>query len=498
MFAKKNTQAPNQKLKLLLEKTKFQAVLVSSDSQASHHSVLEESWTPTTLPGLFKNIQETTGHHSIDIILGGSLYQLNYLQVESSQDQESVLEAKAATMIPGKIEDLGVDYQILSESNDQKTYQLFVVKKNLLSLIGKSAQNAGLHVLSVEGLPQVLASNRKSTKPELLLWQDDLTNLALVYQSKAYLSLRCQPEDVYKQIDSLLSSTSTDLNLNITSLVMAKDTADSPNKPKLKAKKLKLKEADLNPFAENDELGFDADSSSPPSEVFAEQSEDSTESTSTDSPESTPDKPKDPGIMGPDLAAPKPPLKVLETEKTMDAAKSNSEPRRPEKSNTKAIVIIVTILAVLAGLVGGGLLVYRNALSDPGQQPQVIESDATPTPSPTPLEDPDATASGQVDETSSDSEIDRAEIAIQILNGSGVPGAAGDVADLLTAENYDDIDTGNASSFDYDTTEVRVAAGNQALFADIESILEVSYEITQGDPLDEDSDFDVVITVGDN
>jgi|GEM_PF-1376528 len=47
------------------------------------------------------------------------------------------------------------------------------------------------------------------------------------------------------------------------------------------------------------------------------------------------------------------------------------------------------------------------------------------------------------------------EIAISILNGSGVPGEAGRVASLLDEETYEIVSIGNADSFDYQETIIR-------------------------------------------
>lgn len=43
---------------------------------------------------------------------------------------------------------------------------------------------------------------------------------------------------------------------------------------------------------------------------------------------------------------------------------------------------------------------------------------------------------------------------IEILNGSGLSGAASQVVDLLVQNNYDDFETGNADNFDYTKTQV--------------------------------------------
>ncbi|HEY0125597.1 MAG TPA: LCP family protein, partial [Blastococcus sp.] len=56
-----------------------------------------------------------------------------------------------------------------------------------------------------------------------------------------------------------------------------------------------------------------------------------------------------------------------------------------------------------------------------------------------------------------------AEVSVAVLNGSGVPGLASSTAAALTAEGYQVASTGNADNNQYTGTEIRHAAGDQAL-----------------------------------
>jgi hypothetical protein len=50
--------------------------------------------------------------------------------------------------------------------------------------------------------------------------------------------------------------------------------------------------------------------------------------------------------------------------------------------------------------------------------------------------------------------VDRSPISIQILNGSGVSGAAAKTAETLEGLGYTIADTGNADNANYETTEI--------------------------------------------
>ena len=125
----------------------------------------------------------------------------------------------------------------------------------------------------------------------------------------------------------------------------------------------------------------------------------------------------------------------------------------------------------------------KDTPSSTAETPQTI--------SPSPAQSPQPTAEQPAP--------DRASVTIQILNGSGIPGKAGTVKDLLTGLGYQDIDTGNADTYDYDQTEISVADANTALLnlliADLKSAYDLSDESTA---LSADSEYDAIIIVGKN
>lgn len=107
----------------------------------------------------------------------------------------------------------------------------------------------------------------------------------------------------------------------------------------------------------------------------------------------------------------------------------------------KAGLVILLILFGISGWVMYLTTQYPDLLtfSFPGTtQP---EPTVTPTPPP-------------ADETPTPTPIDRSAITLEVLNGVGIAGAAGDTADQLEALGYTIIDTGNAEAQDYQTTTV--------------------------------------------
>lgn len=136
-------------------------------------------------------------------------------------------------------------------------------------------------------------------------------------------------------------------------------------------------------------------------------------------------------------------------------------------------VVLLTVL-----LTSGGLYYYKNFMN---KKPQKTISQLTSKPvnTPTPTEALTKTT------------------AVQILNGSGIPGEAGKVAELLKSSGFEKIETGNADAYTYKTTQVAVREKTpKDVYDAIVKALEKNYIVTQSAHLKNSSQFDVVITVG--
>lgn len=155
-------------------------------------------------------------------------------------------------------------------------------------------------------------------------------------------------------------------------------------------------------------------------------------------------------------------------------------------NNGKRYFLIFLLVLVLLGLVGGGIYVYRRAMTRRG----VVE--ATPTPEVYFKETQEATPTPTPEE-----ELNRADLKIEVLNGSGVAGLAGKAAEYLEGLGYEDIKTGNADNYDYEQTEIAIKEDKQNYLSMIRKDLEDKYPPAEEvGTLEDDSDFDVVITLG--
>ncbi len=93
---------------------------------------------------------------------------------------------------------------------------------------------------------------------------------------------------------------------------------------------------------------------------------------------------------------------------------------------------------------------------------------ARPTPTPSPIPTPIVTPTPAVN---------KKELEIEILNGSGIAGVASTLKTLLEEKGYTVAGTGNAANYDYAQTEIQVKADKSAFLSVLQADLSGSYVI---------------------
>lgn len=164
-----------------------------------------------------------------------------------------------------------------------------------------------------------------------------------------------------------------------------------------------------------------------------------------------------------------------------------------EKANTslplKVILPIIVILAIIGALLGG-IYYYKTSLSenDTSTSDENEKEITAPTQSPQPTES----------EESEQEEVNLEEFKVNVLNGSGIAGEAGNAAELLENEGFGAPKTGNAKSYDFTTTQVELKETvPESVYNKVKDALSENYIVEKSeDFLDDASSFDIVITVG--
>lgn len=162
----------------------------------------------------------------------------------------------------------------------------------------------------------------------------------------------------------------------------------------------------------------------------------------------------------------------IKTEDTTDAVYVR------KSSSTSRLFILALFIGLIVGLfIFGGYVFYDSGFN-------FIKPAATPTPTamqPSPTEEP---------------ELNLSEYNVQVQNGTGESGAAGEVASLLEEAGFENIDTGNADNYDYTDTEVAMKGSvNKLVFDKIKEALS-EFNVVQVTNLDDESEFDIVVVSG--
>lgn len=187
-----------------------------------------------------------------------------------------------------------------------------------------------------------------------------------------------------------------------------------------------------------------------------------------------------------------PTLKIEENKPEIKEEKKDPLETQIEQEEKQTIPFWVLFLAFLLGLalgagIVGGLFFYKSKMLD-------VKSTPTPTSTSKPVDSPQMQGTPVSSPSASPAALKN--IKVNILNGTGVKGAAAKVEALITAAGFEDITVGNASTFNFTKTVIQIKkdVGSEVLKA-IQKALGDTYELEEKDPTKTQTS-DVIITVG--
>lgn len=152
-----------------------------------------------------------------------------------------------------------------------------------------------------------------------------------------------------------------------------------------------------------------------------------------------------------------------------------NQPRGSKKKKTGVIIGVV----ILAVVVGGIIMSRQPKKTDQTVVSVVDKKELSPTEKP---------------------KIDKKSVKIQVLNGTGTPGQAGDASEALQKAGYsaENIATGNAEEFDNTTTSIKVKAGFEDVANDIKKALKDVFDDVNisSIELDKKGEYDIIVVTG--
>lgn len=159
------------------------------------------------------------------------------------------------------------------------------------------------------------------------------------------------------------------------------------------------------------------------------------------------------------------------------------------KTNIKLVIIITIVSALVAAVVSGGVYVYLSGVESFSRQ-------ATPTPTPELISLPTPVPT----ESPEPEPVDLGDFSVQVLNGSGTPGAARAGEDVLVKAGFRVASTGNAANYNFEATVVQAKPNVAAeVVSEAKKALEgAGYKVEIGEALASSSEYDIVAIIGSN
>ena len=148
-----------------------------------------------------------------------------------------------------------------------------------------------------------------------------------------------------------------------------------------------------------------------------------------------------------------------------------------KKSNKKSLILVAIVMLIGAGI----FLIVRGLGGGEDVSPSPTPTDNLFTPSPT--ETPES--------------VDKSEVEIEVLNGTGIAGEASFLQEKLQELGFEKIDVGNADDQENETTEVTFSSSlSEAMVDEITKELESIYKDVNTTTSRSLTEVDVRITTG--
>jgi len=181
---------------------------------------------------------------------------------------------------------------------------------------------------------------------------------------------------------------------------------------------------------------------------------------------------------------------------------------RKGRKSRRLVLILFLFIVIFGGIVAGkSYLGVGDREEDKKVTPTPAENEIefiieTPTPSdstetPVPKATVTPTPKPTIDPVDKETGLDRSDLSIEVLNGSGETGAASKASETLKALGYGISSIGNADNTDYENVTIKVKSDKEKFLDLLKKDLGFSYTIgSSSADLADDSSADALVIVG--
>jgi hypothetical protein len=427
-----------------------------------------EQWKSEAVVVAVAKIAKKKRWSSVSLVLSDDFcYNLVLLYPEDGLLTAEYVQKELAKLLPEKINHLLWDYEVVKVSDEKRLVQVLAVSRSQLLSLDGLVNKAKLPVQSIRSFGYAIAKLVKDKKPVLVISRLDKLLIGTLVCSQAVIYSKVLNEETFSSEVKYLLGLCKQYELPEVGLIIVNSDSELPKlnnlDKKIKVKSMKIEVASSPIFRQKikeedaSSLGFEIN------EVA--------------------------NFMA---ITKKKELEDIEDDSEFDQKQvviNQPKPSLVKKISKKQIKNFVILIALLIPLIGVSLLAYQQLkpknIELPHEEKQINEVGVVSTPSPIPTEEPVENLS---------SEFNPKVYKIHILNGSGKSGEAAKLAEILLAQNFEDIEVGNTDS---SYLETEISALDEVLFDNLKEIIQTYYSVSSSSAkLEETSLFDAEIIIG--
>jgi hypothetical protein len=476
----------NKTIILSINKDTIQVGSVKNGKNPSFEEFKQYPYKDSNLPQVLSQIHKEWGASKIRVIISEDLaYVLSFPVDTKETDDRDYIEKKLKEYIPEVISDITWDYKHIQDFTiaisgvEKSVIQVIATQTKFIQKLSTAIKDSQLKAEAIEPLSVALARVlQNDPEPVAILYKDKTTTRLIAYRGLVLVSQVMNTEKLGENLKQLTRYAWEHFSIKPTKVYLAGDISEIPQEKIARITGLSVEQRDLNPMfgmaTKKDLKGKDEDVLN----IKPSSSDEVKQNSAAIIPGDTQTNSVANSSQGP--------LETLTHTQVI-------EPETVKDGGLSAKQVILTSFAIgIAGGIGAAIFMITSGilpnLFDTQNQPVIATTTPTATDSATLEATPSATPQP---------ELKRSDIYIEIQNGSGLAGVAGELSSQLEELGYADIDSSNADAFDYEGITVKINPKIKSFWPTLESDLkEISSTNIETDELEEANPYDFVIIIG--
>lgn len=396
-------------------------------------------WTEENLNTSIIELKKLTKNHPIDIIVDDSLSYITEIVVPIKTSIKEIKE-RAQRFIPEMFNDGYWDWKQIHRDKNTKKIQVFVANQARINKLIERFLFHKVKVETIKPISYVITQAIEPNQPSLIIFTLSNYVLAIIGRSKhvIWTEVIKNTNNFENELKRLVDFSQKNFSLEIKKIIFTNQELSKQFEKNDQSWDIQFKDINLehSPAINERKKGSEEDSCLIDANNLWERKKEKESFDALD-------------------------------EKEQEKSRKNQEIKKKiikikEQKKSLFLIFIALFLFTASGLILG-FYFYQKSNDEKNTEPPINPEDQivvqptsipitlaptiTPIPKSTIIDD-----SKNASESTKTTEITK--ISIEILNGSGIPGEASKISDILTEENFENIKLGNADSYDFKETMI--------------------------------------------